>query len=123
MLTFLLLFQATLASASINSTLPGEGKGTIGLVCVDSAGVTHFWTSRARRNSNDKQISDIRTDFEICIDQVVQNWNVKAAVSREPQDLTCVDSGSTDPQMNNLIGGFSTYKKALDSGANPQLRQ
>ena len=73
-------------------------KGTIGLVCVDSVGTSHFWN--AQQN----------TDFTTCVDQVVRNWNTTAIKT---------DAGTHN--FDELIQGMVVYHQSLDRLAAPNV--
>jgi hypothetical protein len=115
MLSILLLLQLSpVASAIQLPSMPGEGKGTIGIVCMDPNGDPHYWNSRARAARADS--NDHRTDFETCLDQVVQTSVLKSA-QRDMQDLSCDASPDAGPSESatDLIGGFNTLKKAFEN--------
>jgi hypothetical protein len=115
MIFILIAFQVFAASTP---TFAGDekgtiGKGTIGIVCVDSLGVPHLWNSQRKSDR-----ADDRSDFEVCIDEVVSTWETKPVAPPTRNDLSCEarasQAAADDHALDDLIGGYRTYKKALD---------
>lgn len=87
------------AATVLAQDFPGdvEGKGTIGLVCLDSAGTYHFWYSQNK------------ADFDACVDQVVQAWTAKNSTVQPAHG----PDASAPASINDLIQGMASYRQSV----------
>jgi hypothetical protein len=90
----LALWIVTTLGASLVQAQPageGSGKGTIGMVCIDSRGDAHLWNA------------DAQGEFTTCIDEVVSKWT-----SEENS------SGSAKrPSSEDRIEGMQIYRDSV----------
>lgn len=86
---FACVISLLLVGAPALAAKAGEesGKGTIGIVCVDASGEVHFWNS------------EIKADFESCVDQVVNKWVVEDSEKQSAFEV--------------LIEGIDSYRQSV----------
>ncbi|MGK5084236.1 hypothetical protein WDW37_13150 [Bdellovibrionota bacterium FG-1] len=102
----------------------GDGKGTIGLVCMDSFGQAHFWNSKRKVETRDT--GEDQTDFEVCIDEVVEKMQISPEATCQSEvlmssefTLSAKSKLSRDSaEMTRMIHGFSTFRRILDGTVN-----
>jgi len=91
---------------SFTGSIAAEAKGTIGIVCVDAYGNVIPWYDSERKNTSGTG------SFDDCIDDVIRSWERLPNFSTKNGGWGY--SGNTGPSDEEVIGGFSTYRKHMD---------
>ena len=108
----LVWLAATAANAyDVPAEQPGEGKGTIGLVCVDDAGAVHLWNSTVKVEADaSTRDNALKTDFDVCVDHVVSGLILRNSSPTPRAGDTVATPG---PVAEDWIQGIAGYRKSV----------
>jgi hypothetical protein len=98
-------------------------KGTIGMVCINSAGETISWNDR--RASVDTNVADANVidDFEECVHEVLEKWQSERKLRRQPPRAEEGEKGILKllktrsislGELDELIGGYGTVRSIAE---------
>lgn len=82
-------------------------RGTIGMVCVDSAGAVHPWYNTAAGSAAAR--FSIRPAYEACVDQVLDLWEDRFIHKNATKNVLPL----TEDQALDYLGGMRTVKEKM----------
>ena len=117
----LLLAAVLMATFPSTQSIANEGKGTIGIFCIDTDGKTHQSISEPQPTESEvepvaSQVAHVakRAAFKACLDQVVHKWEQ----TRTSATVRATESYKVENfDLNALLNGYDFYRDAMESAA------